>query len=65
MPDNEKYFLATKEQVDVIIGKVTDFDEKVTPLDLSAVEPLVLDFVNDDITIIHGGLDTFSRRISN
>lgn len=65
MPDNQKYYPATKAQVDTLISIVNDFDEKVTPVNLSTVEPLVLDFVNDDITIIHGGLDTFSRRISN
>lgn len=65
MPDSQKFFLATKEQVNTIITAVNDFDAKVSPVDLSAVVPLVLDFVNDDITIIHGGLDTYNRIISN
>ena len=65
MPDTQKYYPATKAQVDVIIGKVTDSDEMVTPVDLSAVEPLVLDFVNDDITIIHGTPDMYNRIITN
>ena len=65
MPDSQKFFLATKEQVNTIITAVNDFDAKVSPVDLGAVTPLVLDFVNDDITIIHGGLDTYNRIISN
>lgn len=65
MPDNDKFFLATKDQVDVIVTKVNDFDAKVSPVDLSSVTPLVLDFVNDPLVIISGGLDTYSRTISN
>ena len=65
MPDNDKFFLATKDQVDVIVTKVNDFDAKVSPVDLSSVTPLVLDFANDDITIIHGTPDLYNRIITN
>lgn len=60
-----KYYPATQAQVNTIINKVNEFDEKVSPVDLSSVTPLVLDFVNDNVTIIHGGLDPYNRIITN
>lgn len=60
-----KTFLATQAQAQDIQNTVDEINVKITPVDLSNVTPLVLDFINDDITIISGGLDTYSRTISN
>lgn len=60
-----KYYPATKAQVDTIITKINDFDEKVSPVNLGSVTPLILDFANDDITIMHGTPDMYNRIITN
>lgn len=60
-----KIYPATQAQVQAVQNTVDEINAKITPVDLSNVTPLVLDFVNDDVTIISGGLDTYSRTISN
>ena len=61
-----KIYPATQQQAQTIITKVDNIDNKITPqFSLSQVIPLVLDFVNDPIVIISGGLDTASRTIRN
>ena len=55
----------TREGIAQVQATVDEINAKITPVDLSQVVPLVLDFVNDDVTIISGGLDTYSRTISN
>ena len=61
-----KIYPATQSQAQDIQDTVDEINAKITPqFDLSQVVPLVLDFVNDDVTIISGGLDTYSRTISN
>ena len=60
-----KIYPATQAQAQDIQDTVDEINAKITPVDLSNVTPLVLDFVNDPIVIISGGLDTYSRTISN
>ena len=60
-----KIYPATQAQAQDIQDTVDEINAKITPVDLSNVTPLVLDFVNDDVTIISGGLDTYSRTIRN
>lgn len=60
-----KIYPATQAQVQEVKDIVDEINAKIIPVDLSNVTPLVLDFVNDDVTIISGGLDTYSRTISN
>lgn len=61
-----KIYPATQSQAQDIQDTVDEINAKITPqFDLSQVVPLVLDFVNDGVTIISGGLDTYSRTISN
>lgn len=60
-----KIYPATQEQAQDIQDTVDEINAKITPVDLSNVTSLVLDFVNDPIVIISGGLDTYSRTISN
>lgn len=55
--DNNKF-----EDID---QQLQEINAKLQPHDLSKVDPLVLDFVNDPIVIISGGLDTYHRTISN
>ena len=60
-----KIYPATQAQAQDIQDTVDEINAKITPVDLSNVTPLVLDFVNDDITIISGGLNSIERTISN
>ena len=61
-----RVFPSTQEQVAAVDAKLDEINAKITPqFTLSQVTPYVLDFVNDDVTIISGGLDTYSRTISN
>lgn len=61
-----KNYLPTKEQVQGVQSTVDEINSKITPqFSLSQVIPLVLDFVNDPMVIISGGLDTASRTIRN
>lgn len=53
-----KSFIAMKEDIDEIKGMIE-------PISLLNVHTFVLDFVYDPIDIISGGLDIYSRTISN
>ena len=59
-----KTYLAEKAQLDaqnVILGEI---NEKIEPENLEAVRDGILDFVNDDITIVSGGLNSIERLIT-
>lgn len=60
-----KIYPATQAQAQNIQNTADEINAKITPVDLSNVTPLVLDFINDDITIISGGLNSIERTISN
>lgn len=60
-----KIYPATKQQAETIINKIDAVDSKTEPIDLSSVDVKVLDFINDPVTIISGGLNTYERTISN
>jgi len=60
-----KIYPATQTQAQDIQNTVDEIHAKITPVDLSNVTPLVLDFVNDPIVIISGGLNSIERTISN
>ena len=61
-----KTFLSTQEQVQAVQDTVDEINSKITPqFSLSQVIPLVLDFSNDPMVIISGGLDTASHTIRN
>lgn len=60
-----KIYPATQAQAQDIQNTVDEINAKITPVDLSNVTPLVLDFVNDPIVIISGGLNSIERTISN
>ena len=56
----------TREGIAQVQTTVDEINSKITPqFSLSQVIPLVLDFVNDPMVIISGGLDTASRTIRN
>lgn len=55
----------TREGIAQVQETVDEINAKITPIDLSNVTPLVLDFVNDPIVIISGGLNSIERTISN
>lgn len=66
MPETIKIYPSTQAQVAAVDAKLDIINGKVTPqFTLDRVVPFVLDFVNDPINIISGGLDTYSRTISN
>ena len=60
-----KIYPATQTQAQTIINKIDAVDAKTEPIDLSSVDVKVLDFINDSVTIISGGLNTYERTISN
>ena len=60
-----KAFVASSGQAQTIINKVDALDAKTEPIDLSLVDVKVLDFINDPVTIISGGLNAYERTISN
>ena len=61
-----RVFPSTQEQVAAVDAKLDEINAKITPqFTLSQVTPYVLDFVNDPIMIISGGLNTYDRTISN
>ena len=53
-----KNYLATEETV-------SEIRDLITPRTLAGIETYVLDFINDDIDIIQGGLNSYERVISN
>lgn len=59
-----KTFLATKEQVDIVVTQITEINDKMALAGLNSIEVGVVDFVNDDIIITTGGLDQYARRIT-
>lgn len=59
-----KIYPSTQQQVAAIDAKLDVIDGKVTSKSLSNVIVGVMDFVNDDITITSGGLESVSRRIT-
>lgn len=59
-----KNYLPTKEQVQVVQNTVDEINSKVEGVSLNNVGVAVLDFVNDGINIISGGLESLSRRIT-
>lgn len=61
-----KIYPSTQAQVQAVQNTVDEINSKIAPqFSLSQVIPLVLDFVNDPMVIISGGLDTASRTIRN
>ena len=60
-----KIYPATKQQAENIQTTVNEINAKTVPIDLSSVGVKVLDFINDPVTIISGGLNTYERTISN
>lgn len=60
-----KLYPATKQQAENIQDTVDEINAKTEPIDLSSVDVKVLDFINDPVTIISGGLNTYERTISN
>lgn len=60
-----KIYPATKQQAENIQDTVDEINAKTVPIDLSSVDVKVLDFINDPVTIISGGLNTYERTISN
>ena len=66
MPETIKIYPSTQEQVAAVDAKLDEINAKITPqFTLPQVTPYVLDFVNDNVTIISGGLNTYNRTISN
>ena len=60
-----KIYPATQTQAENIQDTVDEINAKTVPIDLSSVGVKVLDFINDPVTIISGGLNTYERTISN
>lgn len=60
-----KIYPATKQQVENIQTTVNEINSKTVPVTLADIETYVLDFINDDINIIQGGLNSYERVISN
>lgn len=56
---------ADNEKFGDIDQNLAEINAKLAPQDLTQIEPLILDFVNDPLVIISGGLDSYHRRISN
>lgn len=59
-----KTYLAEKAQLDAQNVILEEINEKIEPENLEAVRDGILDFVNDDITIISGGLNSIKRIIT-
>ena len=56
--------VAEKQQLDAQNQMLAEINAKIMPKDLSSVIVSALDFVNGDITITSGGLDSINRRIT-
>ena len=56
--------VAEKQQLDAQNQMLAEINTKIQPKDLSSVIVRALDFVNGDITITSGGLDSINRRIT-
>ena len=59
-----KIYPATQTQANTIINKVDAIDAKIEQPGLGSVNICVMDFINDDITIVSGGLESSKRRIT-
>lgn len=59
-----KTYLAEKAQLDAQNVILEEINEKIEPENLEAVRDGILDFVNDDITIVSGGLNSIERIIT-
>lgn len=60
-----KIYPSTQAQVQAVQDTVDAIDNKLISPDLSNIGVYALDFVNDDVTIISGGLDEYAKRITN
>lgn len=60
-----KIYPATQTQAQNIQTTVDEINAKTVPVTLADIETYVLDFINDDINIIQGGLNSYERVISN
>ena len=56
--------VAEKQQLDAQNQMLAEINAKIMPKDLSSVIVSALDFVNGNITITSGGLDSINRRIT-
>lgn len=56
--------LAEKQQLDAQNAILEGISEKIDPENLESVRDGILDFVNDDITIVSGGLNSVERIIT-
>lgn len=56
--------LAEKQQLDAQNQTLQQINAKIEPENLESVRDGILDFVNDDITIVSGGLNSVERIIT-
>ena len=56
--------VAKEETSQSILGKVNQIDSKIVPNDLSKVLIGIVDFKNDDIEVIHGGINSDAGEIT-
>lgn len=56
--------LAEKQQLDAQNAILEEISDKIEPENLESVRDGILDFVNDDITIVSGGLNSVERIIT-
>lgn len=59
-----KTYLAEKAQLDDQNAILEEISNKIEPENLESVRDGMLDFVNDDITIVSGGLNSVERIIT-
>lgn len=59
-----KTYLAEKAQLDAQNAILEEISDKIEPENLESVRDGILDFVNDDITIVSGGLNSVERIIT-
>lgn len=59
-----KTYLAEKAQLDAQNATLEEISDKIEPENLESVRDGILDFVNDDITIVSGGLNSVERIIT-
>lgn len=59
-----KTFLSTQAQVQAVQTTVDEINSKVNGVSLNNVGIAVTDFLNDEITIISGGLESIKRIIT-
>lgn len=59
-----KQHIATVEIQNIHTAKLNEINDKLQPESLESIKVNILDFVNDDITIISGGLNSIERIIT-